>query len=122
MRAIALSFSSFCNARLSRLAAGHRDADLIEKISQDMLQQLLRQGTTRAFCIYALIVPIIYFWDRALAPLLIRDYGPMNESHYFFGGAALLIAYLLTWKKTALASVEREIRYYRLNRKWRWER
>jgi hypothetical protein len=122
MRAIAASFSGLLNIGLSRLTVGHRDADLIEQISPDMLRRLLVEGIARAFVTYVLIVPVVFFLDRVVAPLVLSNYGSMSAAHYVISGGMLFATYIVTWRKSALASVDREILYCRLHRRWRWER
>lgn len=85
-----------------------------------MLAHLQRQGWYLELSSILVSIPVMLALESAIH-WFFPGYRPLGGAFYFFVFAALLLSRVFKWRTFGWGAVNREILYWRLNGKWRWE-
>ena len=121
MRVITPAMARLLGSVRSPFLADGSDPDLIAELPPEMLRHLLREGLHREILGLLIPIPLMFFLDRAVISLLIREWQPVGFEFYFTCLGGMLLTTIVGWKSFGRGPLKREICYRRLHGKWRWE-
>ena len=123
MRTTAPSLTGLIGSRLAHWSfkpADYRDPDLVAQIPPEMLAQLQREGWRNLVAAPFVAIGAMTFIGVLLQATGISDSGTHTRDTVTFILVMLLLS-AFRLRATLQAPVAREVRFFRLHGKWRWE-